>query len=512
MKSSSVDLGLLNDGYLDTFDLPIQIAILNGSGTIVATDDNWQSCPNSSPIWMDAISPRTDLLAVLGDLDGRHANEIRKGISKILSGRQETFEAQYSFDTKSGIRWFRLAVGSLGAGDERLVKIVQLEITQQKRLQRQLQHHRANQDRLITQTPFPIVTIDSDWQIRKTNDPAAELFGVEKPVNLREQGILELVHPEDEKSVRDRLNRLLEGVPIGPGTNTLLGLDGIQRTFMWAAVPFVRNGNTRVLVFGNEVPQSKDRGRTSQRFQQTSRDFTRAETPAEVISDLKRKHALMPAQSVELTFRISDHECLFSRMADVLEGQIRFEKLIKRESNTKVFVSMYDVDPETVQDLPAHIDSIHTVDILRQQGANKISARISISEPFLGTVFSKVGGMVAEIAIEQSSCRVVATVPDIDIVPSIKASLDEHFPTTQLVSKRPLETEEEIVNGRPSFKDKLTERQLEVFQTAYHAGYFESPRATKGEDIAGILDITSQAFYQHIRTIQRKFANTVIGE
>lgn len=512
MKSSSVDLGLLNDGFLDTFDLPIQIAIMNGSGTIVATDDNWQSCPNSNPIWMDAISPKTDLLAVLGDLDGRHANEIRKGISEILSGGQETFESQYSFDTESGIRWFRLAVGSLGAGGEQLVKIVQLEITKQKRLQRRIQHHLASQDRLITEAPFPIFTIDGDWQIRKMNDPAAELVGVEKPSDLRGQGIMELVHPEDEESVRDRLNRLLEGVPIGPGTNTLLGLDGIQRTFVWAAVPFVRNGNTRLLVFGNEVPHFKDRVRSSQQFQKASRDFINAETPAEVIGDLKRKQALIAAQSVELTFRISDHECLFSRMADILEGQIRFEKHIERESNTKIFITIYDVDPETVRDLPAHIDSIHTIDILRQRGANKISARISISEPFLGTVVSKWGGMVAEITTEQSSCRVVATVPDIDIVPSIKSSLDEHFPTTQLVSKRPLENEKEIVSDRISFKDKLTDRQLEVFQTAYHAGYFESPRAKKGEEIARILDITSQAFYQHIRTIQRKFANTVFGK
>jgi DNA-binding CsgD family transcriptional regulator len=48
--------------------------------------------------------------------------------------------------------------------------------------------------------------------------------------------------------------------------------------------------------------------------------------------------------------------------------------------------------------------------------------------------------------------------------------------------------------------DTLTDRQLEVLQTAYYAGYFEWPRHRTGEEIADDLDIAGPTFQQHLRT------------
>jgi predicted DNA binding protein len=50
----------------------------------------------------------------------------------------------------------------------------------------------------------------------------------------------------------------------------------------------------------------------------------------------------------------------------------------------------------------------------------------------------------------------------------------------------------------------VTDRQLEVVQTAYFSGYFESPREQSGEDVADTLGISPPAFYEHTRTVQRK--------
>ncbi|CQR52108.1 MULTISPECIES: helix-turn-helix domain-containing protein [Haloferax] len=41
-----------------------------------------------------------------------------------------------------------------------------------------------------------------------------------------------------------------------------------------------------------------------------------------------------------------------------------------------------------------------------------------------------------------------------------------------------------------TLEDRLTPRQLEVLQTAYESGYFESPRAQTGTDLAAVLDIS----------------------
>ena len=60
--------------------------------------------------------------------------------------------------------------------------------------------------------------------------------------------------------------------------------------------------------------------------------------------------------------------------------------------------------------------------------------------------------------------------------------------------------------------DRLTERQFEVIQTAYYSGYFESPRGNSGEVVAETLGISPQAFYRHVRTVQRKLFDTLFDD
>ncbi|WP_343161240.1 helix-turn-helix domain-containing protein [Halogeometricum sp. CBA1124] len=51
-----------------------------------------------------------------------------------------------------------------------------------------------------------------------------------------------------------------------------------------------------------------------------------------------------------------------------------------------------------------------------------------------------------------------------------------------------------------------------MVQTAYHAGYFEDPRAYSGEAVADVLDISPAAFYRHVRTVQRKLFAALFEE
>jgi len=62
------------------------------------------------------------------------------------------------------------------------------------------------------------------------------------------------------------------------------------------------------------------------------------------------------------------------------------------------------------------------------------------------------------------------------------------------------------------FMDELTDRQLEVVQTAYYSGFFESPRGHTGEEVAETLGVSSTAFYRHIRTVQRKLFDTLFED
>jgi len=99
--------------------------------------------------------------------------------------------------------------------------------------------------------------------------------------------------------------------------------------------------------------------------------------------------------------------------------------------------------------------------------------------------------------------RLVVDVPQsvdargtVDIVSNAFSDVELHAKrTVERTSARDL---------RAELLERLTDRQLEVVELAHHGGYFESPRARTGEEVAETLGISPAAFYRHIRTVQRK--------
>jgi predicted DNA binding protein len=57
--------------------------------------------------------------------------------------------------------------------------------------------------------------------------------------------------------------------------------------------------------------------------------------------------------------------------------------------------------------------------------------------------------------------------------------------------------------------EKLTPRQREVLEVAYHRGYFDSPKKASGEELAAEFGFSPSAFHRHIRAAERKLFDTV---
>jgi len=61
-----------------------------------------------------------------------------------------------------------------------------------------------------------------------------------------------------------------------------------------------------------------------------------------------------------------------------------------------------------------------------------------------------------------------------------------------------------------AIEESLTDRQREVLTLAYHAGFFESPRDSTGEELAEALGVAAPTFYQHVRTAVRKVLSLLV--
>ena len=56
----------------------------------------------------------------------------------------------------------------------------------------------------------------------------------------------------------------------------------------------------------------------------------------------------------------------------------------------------------------------------------------------------------------------------------------------------------------------LTDRQLEVLETAHEMGYFERPKGANASHIAAALDISQSTLTEHLVTAQRKLLDDIL--
>jgi len=121
------------------------------------------------------------------------------------------------------------------------------------------------------------------------------------------------------------------------------------------------------------------------------------------------------------------------------------------------------------------------------------------------------GAVFREATADPDGTTLVIDIPDTIEVRTITRLVREMFTDIELRSKQTLDQamDRDLYSA---FLEKLTDRQLEVIQTAYYSGYFESPRENTGEDVAEMLGISPPAFYKHARTVQRKLFATLFDE
>jgi len=120
----------------------------------------------------------------------------------------------------------------------------------------------------------------------------------------------------------------------------------------------------------------------------------------------------------------------------------------------------------------------------------------------LPLVFDQLGGQVVSFIETQSDGSAVLTgeLPgDIDL-------------RTALGEIRRVHSDIEVVSHDLDYtprllydivEDVLTKKQLEAVQMAYYGGYFETPRASSGDELADRLGITRQTYNRHLRKAEQ---------
>lgn len=120
------------------------------------------------------------------------------------------------------------------------------------------------------------------------------------------------------------------------------------------------------------------------------------------------------------------------------------------------------------------------------------------------TAVTRLGASVGGATYEDGRGLVRAELPTGEDVRQVVDAVRRRFDAETIAKVQRERSVTTAAGLREELSDALTDRQATVLQTAYLAGYFESPRDSTAEEVGEVLGITGSTLLHHLRTGQRK--------
>ncbi|WP_148416583.1 bacterio-opsin activator domain-containing protein [Haloferax sp. KTX1] len=235
------------------------------------------------------------------------------------------------------------------------------------------------------------------------------------------------------------------------------------------------------------------------------------QTIAHTIHAAETQTTRRPDSVVELTFRTRNAETPLARLSRETDCDITVEGLVPSTATDEllVFFTASGIAPDELSAAGERILSVDDLTCLDEREDESLF-RARLTDQLLVSVPVARHAIVRSVAVEAGTVTVVADLPETGVVGEFLDELRRDLPDLELLARttrtRPLETQSSL---RMTLEDRLTPRQLEVLQTAYESGYFESPRVQTGTDLAAVLDISQATFTYHLRESQRRLCALV---
>lgn len=227
---------------------------------------------------------------------------------------------------------------------------------------------------------------------------------------------------------------------------------------------------------------------------------------------ITNKKLLFADSVVELRFAAEGTDLPFVRTSDRLGCSISLGGLVV--SGTDDTVTLYlDIDgiggDEFVDALTEEPDVTDGWIVAEEENHTRIGVKLSEQAP-LGRL-SRHEMTIRDIQLTAGFGEFEFEAPLSADVSEIVGGIRDWYPSVELRAKqerdRPVTTAADIATAMQS---QLTDRQYEIFKTAYFGGYFEWPRDNTIEDLAETLDIAGSTFHHHLRHAQRKLARALL--
>lgn len=231
------------------------------------------------------------------------------------------------------------------------------------------------------------------------------------------------------------------------------------------------------------------------------------EVVGHAITTIQRRRALVSEEVVELRLRIHD---LFEGLgvSTLSDDGIVFDRTVLAGEETVLsYGTGTESDVATLESLVAqvpHFESVRHVD----DGTGEIRFELTLSPPSAIAVIASYGGRIDSVRLQDADFDIVVHVSTGTDIRTLVEAVRDAYPDARVVAQRRRTRTNRGLDDTGQLAG-LTERQLAVLEAAFYAGFFESPRASTGEELAESLGISPSTFHQHVRVGERKLVRAL---
>lgn len=311
----------------------------------------------------------------------------------------------------------------------------------------------------------------------------------------------ETEHGAAASAIRDGRIRIVEDVSTDPAFPSSVRNAATDRGYDSAACIPIRYGGT---TYGVLVVYTSQPTTVGERERDVFSEL--GETIGHAINAVESKKLLYSDRVLELEFSLTNADSFFIEASAEFDCSFELDGVVPSTDDTYLFyVTSSGVSPDRVVERAESSPAIERSRIIQETGDEAV-----LELAFRGTVTAaqaliERGAYVKRGSISGGEGNIVVEVPANTRVRPFLEAVESVYSEGTLVSKQSQDRPFHSTSGfYHELGEALTDRQAEILQAAYLAGYFDYPRASSGKELAETMDISSPTFHQHLQAAERK--------
>lgn len=216
-----------------------------------------------------------------------------------------------------------------------------------------------------------------------------------------------------------------------------------------------------------------------------------------VVSAIRRRELLYADAAVEIEFAVSSRDSLLAAVAASTGCELSLAGYAAVGDEWVVYVDVEGADPEGVLDAVPD-ERISTARVVNGgEDRGRVEATLRDSPVFDAVETAR--GTIRSATADPDGGRIAVQLPASADVREVRNRIASIGPDVSVVARREYDRAPTDAGLPPDTLETLTDRQREVLEVAFRAGYFEWPRDSTAEQVADALDITASTLHSHLR-------------